>query len=104
MTFSLEKDDIFSANLDLFEKEIYIMKNMNLNPVISILESLYSQAKRESAKDPTCMLRSLILITVLRQRGITGWVARTRSDPLIAILTGFEPDATPAVSGPIMIS
>lgn len=104
MTFSLEKDDIFSANLDLFEKEIYIMKNMNLNPVISILESLYSQAKRESAKDPTCMLRSLILMTVLRQRGITGWVARTRSDPLIAILTGFEPDATPAVSGPIMIS
>lgn len=91
------KDVIFSANLNLFEKEIYIMKNMNLDPVISILESLYSHAKREKAKDPTCMLRSLILMTVLRQRGITGWVARTRSNPLIAVLTGFEPDAAPGV-------
>jgi hypothetical protein len=43
------------------------------------------------------MLRSLILMTVLRQRGITGWVTWTRFDPLIAILTGFDPDATPGV-------
>ena len=96
--FRLRADDIaFSAKLGLFEKEIYIMKNVNLDPVIPILDSLYSPAKRKKAKDPTCMLRSLILMTVLRQRGITGWVAWTRFDPLIAILTGFEPDATPGI-------
>ena len=96
--FRLRGDDIvFTIRLKLLEKEICIMKNMNLDPVIPILESLYSPAKLEKAKDPTCMLRSLILMTVLRKRGITGWVASTRFDPLIAILTGFDPDATPGV-------
>lgn len=96
--FALRADDIeFAGRMDYFEKEIKIMQNINLDPAIPILHSLYSPAKREIAKDPTCMLRSLILMTVLRQTGVTGWVKYTRMEPLIAILTGFHPGAVPGV-------
>lgn len=37
------------------------------------------------------MLRSLVLMTLLRNTSITKWVETTRSVPVIAILCGFEP-------------
>ena len=96
--FNLRSDDIeFSIKQSFYEKAIDIMMNLNIDPAISILNSLYSPAKLEKAQDPTCMLRSLILMTVLRKTSITAWVGWTRFEPIIAILIGFEPGATPGV-------
>ena len=39
----------FSIRSDYLQKEIHIMKNLNLDPTLPILNSLYSPAKLESA-------------------------------------------------------
>ncbi|MBT9439202.1 MAG: hypothetical protein GAS50_08415 [Desulfobacterales bacterium] len=87
----------FSIRSDNLQKEIHIMKNLNLDPALPILNSLYSPAKLESARDPASMLRSLILMTVLREKSITKWVKQTRHNPIFAILGGFEPGKTPGI-------
>lgn len=94
---SRSDDFEISRGVDHFNKEIHIMKNMALDPTLTILNSLYSPAKLKSARDPVSILRSLILMTVLRERSITKWVERTRRNPLLAILIGFEPDDLPGV-------
>ncbi len=43
------------------------------------------------------MLRSLILMTMLKVTSITRWVAQTRAVAFYAVLAGFEPDDTPGV-------
>ena len=92
-----------SDNLDItlkqqyYEKEIQILKNLDLDPAIPILLSLYSQGKIKDAQDPPGMLRSLLLMTMRRVKGITGWVKLTRHDPFLAVLMGFKPGCVPGI-------
>lgn len=74
-----------------YEREIGILEALDLDPAIPILKPLYSPSKIQDARDPICMVRSLILMTLLQNTGITKWVEKTRSTPIIAILCGFEP-------------
>ena len=74
-----------------------IMENMNLDPASAILTPLYCPVKHGDFRDPICMLRSLILMTILKIKGITEWVRQTRTYALLAILAGFEPDNTPGI-------
>ncbi|MCI0528831.1 MAG: hypothetical protein L0Y56_15440, partial [Nitrospira sp.] len=47
--------------------------------------------------DPTTLLGSLLLMLHHQVKSITDWVQLTRSDPLLALLAGFDPDKTPGV-------
>ncbi len=78
-------------------KLLFMMISLNLDPVIQILQSIYSPVNRAPHRDPVCMLRSLILMACTKTRGITKWVEFTRSQPLLAILTGFDPDDLPGI-------
>ena len=93
----LPQNSQFWESLRTHSKEFSIIANLNLDPAIELLESLYSPVKRAPPRDPVCMLRSLILMTLLKIQGITEWVTRMRALSLAAILAGFEPDDTPGI-------
>jgi hypothetical protein len=88
-----------SINLYLqAHKDIYnIILNLNLDNALPILKPTYCPIERKKTRDPLNMLRSLILMTLLKIASITFWVLQTRSQPLLAILAGFTPDDIPGV-------
>jgi len=87
----------FWKMLETYAKEFYIMTHLNLDPARELLESLYSPVKRSPFRDPTAMLRSLILMTLLKISSITYWVRQTRSIPLFPVMAGFAPDKPPGI-------
>ncbi|MBI4596504.1 MAG: hypothetical protein HY730_09040 [Candidatus Tectomicrobia bacterium] len=91
------KDNQFWSCLKNHQKEFTIIANLNFDPAIEILNSLYSPVKRSPYRDPVSISRSLTLMTLYRVSSITNWVKQTRSLPLLAILAGFEPNDTPGV-------
>jgi hypothetical protein len=90
-------DKNFLQQLKHREKEYNIIVNLNFDPVIDILESLYSPVKYGDRRDAVCMLRSFILMTLFKFTSITKWVAETKYFALYAVLAGFEPDDPPGV-------
>jgi hypothetical protein len=80
--------------LDAFE----ILHSIDLDPLADELAGLYSPAARgQPPVDPTAVLRSLILMIYMREDSITNWAETLKSEPLYAILSGFEPGNTPGV-------
>lgn len=79
------------------------LMNLNLDPAYPILKPLYSPDPRgRKPYDPVCMLRSLILMTLLRYTRITEWVKKVRGNPRLAVIAGFgnnsrEREDTPSV-------
>jgi hypothetical protein len=90
-------DGQFWNCLQAYTKEFFILSHLNLDPSIELLNPLYSPTQRVPYRDPTCMLRSLILMTCLRNTSITKWVRTTRSQPLLAVFMGFDPKDTPGI-------
>jgi hypothetical protein len=90
-------DGEFEKSLEDYRRELIIMANLNLDPVIPLLGELYSPSKRRTPKDPVCMLRSLILMTLRRESSVTKWVKETRSSSVPAVICGFDPGETPGV-------
>lgn len=71
---------------------------VNLDRVRDILKGQYSSSRRgKKPKDPVCMFRSLLVMTLAGETSITQWVAQMRAVPLFAILSGFSPDDVPGV-------
>lgn len=96
--FDSRYDDLdFGSKIQFYEKEIQILKILDLDIAIPILKSLYSPHKLKFARDPSKLLRSLLLMVLLRIKGITYWVSRTKHDPLLAVLIGFEPGDVPGI-------
>ncbi len=93
------EDSLFSKSLNDNQKEVYILVGLNFDTVIPILESIYSPKKRgKDPRDPVCMLRSMILMTLQKEKSITKWVKKTRNyGGFLGILAGFEPDSMPGV-------
>lgn len=83
--------------LDSHRKEFTILVDINLDPVLGILESLYCPNVRKEHRDPVEMMRSLLLMSLLKESSITEWVATTRSLSLYAIMSGFHPGDVPGV-------
>jgi hypothetical protein len=94
---SYSENSEFRKVLQEHKKEFSVVGNLNLDPAIPILNSLYSQVDRAPHRDPVCMLRALILMAVLKIASITKWVKETRTITLLAILAGFDPDDTPGI-------
>jgi hypothetical protein len=90
-------DDEFCKMRRAYEKTIGIMVNLNLDATLAILKKLFAPVVCNKPRDPVCMLRSLILMTVLKVTGITFWVDQLRYVSLFAILSGFEPDDVPGI-------
>jgi len=90
-------DSSFWKPLQEYKKELVIIAGLNLDPAMNIINPVYSPVHRRPHRDALCMLRSFILMTVLKIKGITEWVERMRSIPLLAILSGFDPDDTPGI-------
>lgn len=47
--------------------------------------------------DPVPLLRSLLLMTMVKETSITAWVEKLKDSKVYAILSGFDPDDTPGV-------
>ena len=69
-----------------------IILNLNLDSAEAILKTLYCPIERRKPRDPQVMLRSLILMSLLKIGSISDWVNKTRSQKVWAILAGFAPD------------
>ncbi|HHV80500.1 TPA: transposase [bacterium] len=69
---------------------------LNLAPAYNILSPYYSNTGRP-AKYQAEILRSLVAMTHLRIHSITNWVKKLRTDRVLAIICGFDPDDIPGV-------
>src|SRR5574341_1296624 len=88
---STEKQTLLQAHLE----DLFMVTSLNFNPVQPLLHSLYSPVERRPPRDPSSMLGSLLLMIHNQTPSITQWVQQTRTQPLLAILAGFDPSDTP---------
>lgn len=73
-----------------------VLMRLNLEPARLMLESMYSSDTRGCPPyDPVCMLRALLLMTILRYTSIPKWARELKAKPRLAVMTGFEPYHTP---------
>jgi len=91
------EDKAFGNFWQEHKREFLIMASLNLDAGLKILESVYSPVHRRPARDPVCMLRFLLLMTLFKVASITSWIKQARSVPFLAILAGFAPDDIPGV-------
>jgi len=80
--------------LDLIHK-VWIS---DLSKLYAKLLPLYSDKPRgKLPRDPVCMYRSLLVMTLAGIHSIANWVTAMHTTPLFAILSGFKPDDIPGV-------
>ena len=78
-------------------REIYIrFRELDLSAVDRIMQDQYSNRGPES-RQPSCMLRSLLLMIVMNVVSITRWVETLHTSQFFAILSGFQPWDIPGV-------
>ena len=78
----LIKDSELNTFMEKHKDICTIMINLDLDLAEPLLESLYCPVKRKEPRDPLAMLRSLILMTLLKIGSITLWVKEMRSHTL----------------------
>ena len=83
---------MFPADLALIHK-FWIT---DLSRTASLLSTTYGK-KGPAPRDPGALLRSYLLMLVLRQTSVTRWVDDLRRCDLYAILSGFTPGDVPGV-------
>lgn len=69
---------------------------LDLDHLRNLLEPTYNKTNNKP-RDPVPMLRSLLLMTMVKEPSITQWVQRMRDHKVYAILSGFDPDDIPGV-------
>ena len=74
-----------------------MLSTLDLTPAQASLEALYCPTKRRPPRDPVCMLRLFLLMLLCRVGSITTWITTLRGSPLLAVMTGFSPDAIPGI-------
>ena len=80
-----KKDDKdFSKLAPGCEKELSIVANLNLDPVLPILQACYCPTVRRKPRDCLCMFRACIFMTLLRIQGINQWTKEIRFNALYA--------------------
>ena len=78
-------------------REIYIrFRELDLSAVDRIMQDQYSNLGPES-RQPSCMLRSLLLMIVMNVASISRWVETLHTSQFFAILSGFQPWDIPGV-------
>jgi len=78
-------------------REIFLrFRNLDLSAVDRIMLDCYSILGTEP-RQPSCMLRSLLLMIVTKCPSIAIWVLTLHTSPFYAILSGFDPKDVPGV-------
>jgi hypothetical protein len=74
---------------------------IDLEAVRAFLESLYSPDPRgREPYDPVCMLRSLLLMMLLKYTSITEWAKQLKAKPRLAVMSGFATSSRERVKTP----
>lgn len=71
-------------------------RDLDLSDVDRIMADRYSN-KGPKPRQPSCMLRSLLLMIVTKSPSIVEWVSTLHTSPFFAILSGFSVDDVPGV-------
>jgi hypothetical protein len=87
----------YARFLQEHKKEFWSITTLNLDPAQDLLESLYCPVKRARRRDPLCLLRSLLLMTIMKIASSTKWVQTMRGTAVIALFCGFFPEDTPGI-------
>ena len=82
---------------DFFLGFIHRMILLDLSNFQPIIKKLYS-TNGAPAKDPSLLLRSLILMTLNHETSIDKWCERMHAFPVWAVLSGFQPSDIPGAS------
>jgi len=78
-------------------REIYLrFRDLDLSAVDRIMQDRYSNRGPEP-RQPSCMLRSLLLMIEMKVVSITHWVETLHTSRFFAILSGFQPWDVPGV-------
>ena len=78
-------------------REIFLrFRNLDLSDVDRIMMDCYSVLGAEP-RQPSCMMRSLLLMIVTKCPSIPLWVLTLHTAPFYAILSGFDPKDVPGV-------
>jgi hypothetical protein len=78
-----------------------VLMRIDLETVRPLLESLYSPNPRgRKPYDPVCMLRSLLLMMLLKYTSITEWAKELKAKPRLAVMSGFARSARERVDTP----
>jgi len=92
------KNQYDENTLDFYAIQIVKVSFLDLSPAEEILWSLYSSKPRgKKPRNPIAMLRSLILMTLLKIHSITEWVSNLNAFAIFAVLSGFDPADVPGV-------
>lgn len=77
---------------------IHWVSAIDLSQTSALMKDSYSvKSKGRKPRDPTDMLRSLLLMHKLNITSIDSWVYQLRTLPVYAILSGFPKDSTPGI-------
>jgi len=90
-------DPLIQQAKTAYARELIILANLDLTPAQEFLESHYCPVKRRPPRNPICMLRMMLLMLLCGVESITKWVQQLRGSPLLAAMTGFEPDQIPGI-------
>lgn len=93
-----QEDAAFMAALDLYAEAVVTLADLSFDPLRDDLAALYCPTGRGAPKDACAMLRSLLLMTLLRESSPDRWALRLRREPALAILAGFPPGQTPCAT------
>ncbi|MCD4665882.1 MAG: hypothetical protein K8R68_11485 [Bacteroidales bacterium] len=69
---------------------------LNLDYLRELLIPTYNKPNNKPT-DPTALFRSLLLMTMVKEKSITEWVVKLNDNKVYAILSGFDTDKLPGV-------
>lgn len=83
---------------DLYFDQIIWCSLLDLTKTAALLEHRYSSNPRgRKPRNPSDMLRSLILMHKQKVTSVDKWVFILKTSPILAILSGFSPDNVPGI-------
>ncbi len=92
-----EKDERLAQRLFDIREVVLAIVMLDLSPAEPILKQYYSNREGgKPPKDPPAMLRSLVLMTMLKETSFIEWAKTLRGRPELELLSGFDPDDTSA--------
>lgn len=77
-----------------FRQLAYKFLNADLSKADQLMRDRYGKCGPRPRK-PSDMLRSMLLMIAMRVTSITKWAERLKTDPFVAILSGFQPGNVP---------
>ena len=78
-------------------RDLYLhFRSLDLSAVDRIMLDCYS-ARGPKPRQPSCMLRSLLIMVATKCPTIPQWVETLHVSPFYALLSGFDPDDVPGV-------